>query len=494
MSDGLNKIRVVSLKEASNIDKKKVAYFTLTDGSIAVIKKDDQDLTQNINSTQKEDYLNIKRNSNENNNEFININQEREYNNNYYEPNMQNNDNSNINNYNTTNETNQDFEDVNNNQINYRRQYPNLTEQNLNNYQIQEYLYQNQMYNEPNMSGTNQYYNENIQQNNNMGYNDKYANFNNNDYNNEYINNDYNNEYINNDYNDTMNNKVNSNNYNHMNYADNSYKNNYKNYNNDNNYNNTNPNFLYKVNTNSYNNRNYNNNNPYTLYRFKSNNYNSSNNIQKVRYNNEYPDSRQKQQFRNYNLKYSKSNKQLRVGNNPLLRNYKYQLVELIPVKLCDDYDSKIRNISNPKPQFVQPYINPELIISEIKFNNNKNVKLSNIDFARDNNNPNIFHKQTTDSFNDFDNLEECDEQGNFRNELQNDELYKNVDLKYSDISLEQNKLKSQNKKGQKYIRPFTKVDISNKKELNGVNLKRKQNSELSNHKLTTSYGAKGKK
>ena len=488
MSDRLNKIRVVSLKEASNIDKKKVAYFTLTDGSIAVIKKDDKDLTQNINTTHKEDNLNIKRNSNEDNNEFININKESEYIKNDYELNMQNNDNPNINNYNITNETSQDFQDVNNNQINYRRQYPNLTEENLNNYQLQEYFYPNQMNNEPNMSGTNQYYNENIQQNNNMGYNDKYANFNNNDYNNI--------EYINNDYNDNMNYEVNSNNYNHMNFNANSYKNNYKNYNKDNNYNNTNPNILYKINTNNYNNRNYsnNNNNPYTLYRFKSNNYKSSNNIQKIRYNNEYPDSRQKPQFRNYNLKYSKSNKQLRIGNNPLLNNYKYQVVEVIPVKLCNDYDSKIRNISNPKPQYVQPYINPELIITEIKLNNNKNVKLSNIDFARDNNNPGIFHKQTTDSFNDFDNLEECDEQGNFRNELQNDELYKNVDLKYSDISLEQSKLKSQNKKGQKYIRPFTKVDINNKKELNGINLKRKQNSELSNHKLTTSYCTKGKK
>ena len=40
MSDKTEKIRVISLKEAADINKKNVAYFTLTDGSVAVVKKD----------------------------------------------------------------------------------------------------------------------------------------------------------------------------------------------------------------------------------------------------------------------------------------------------------------------------------------------------------------------------------------------------------------------------------------------------------------------
>ena len=64
-----------------------------------------------------------------------------------------------------------------------------------------------------------------------------------------------------------------------------------------------------------------------------------------------------------------------------------------------------------------------------------------------------------TDSFNDFDNLEEEQE------DYQNDELYKNCDLKYSELSLGQGggKLKSKNMRRQNYMRPFVKPQINKK-------------------------------
>ena len=34
-----NKVRIISLKEAADVNKKNVAYFTLTDGTVAVVKK-----------------------------------------------------------------------------------------------------------------------------------------------------------------------------------------------------------------------------------------------------------------------------------------------------------------------------------------------------------------------------------------------------------------------------------------------------------------------
>ena len=45
-----NKVRIISLKEAADVNKKNVAYFTLTDGTVAVVKKDDKDISQDYNS------------------------------------------------------------------------------------------------------------------------------------------------------------------------------------------------------------------------------------------------------------------------------------------------------------------------------------------------------------------------------------------------------------------------------------------------------------
>ena len=49
------KVRVISAKEVEKINKNNVAYFTLTDGTVAVIKKDDQKKpTQENNNPKKE--------------------------------------------------------------------------------------------------------------------------------------------------------------------------------------------------------------------------------------------------------------------------------------------------------------------------------------------------------------------------------------------------------------------------------------------------------
>ena len=60
MSYSSKKARVVSLKEAADINKKDVAYFTLTDGSVVVIKKDENNESES-NNTQKEGFSRYKR-------------------------------------------------------------------------------------------------------------------------------------------------------------------------------------------------------------------------------------------------------------------------------------------------------------------------------------------------------------------------------------------------------------------------------------------------
>ena len=114
---------------------------------------------------------------------------------------------------------------------------------------------------------------------------------------------------------------------------------------------------------------------------------------------------------------------------------------------------------------------------------NNRRIK--NIDYGRVY--TNVFNSQITNSFNDFDNLEEYDEQGDFRN----DELYKNIDLKYSDISVEQSRELLKNKKPKKYVRPFTNVEIKNNNKNNsGFRLVRNQNSQLKNCNFKESVGS----
>ena len=84
-----------------------------------------------------------------------------------------------------------------------------------------------------------------------------------------------------------------------------------------------------------------------------------------------------------------------------------------------------------------------------------------------------------------FDNLDEYEEQSDFRQ----DPFYKNVELKYSDISgIGGDRLRSKNYQSKKYSRPFTNVEIKNNEYGSGNNLKRKNNNnQINNHKFTVS-------
>ena len=101
----------------------------------------------------------------------------------------------------------------------------------------------------------------------------------------------------------------------------------------------------------------------------------------------------------------------------------------------------------------------------------------------------NIFEiaKQITNSFNSFDNLEEYDEQKDFRN----DDLYKKVDLKYSDLSVEQSGILLKSQERKKYTRPFANVEIKNNNTKNsGFKLVKSQNNQSNNCNFKESIGS----
>jgi hypothetical protein len=154
---------------------------------------------------------------------------------------------------------------------------------------------------------------------------------------------------------------------------------------------------------------------------------------------------------------------------------FKVKVLEVIPVKLCDNSDIN-RHKSYNSSQLVYPFFNSQVMDPDLSprtnqshfqpqqrrlfhysqgstLNNNTNENRIN-SFEQE---LNVLNKQMTDSFNDFDNLEEEQE------DYQNDELYKNCDLKYSELSLGQSggKLKSKNMRRQNYMRPFVKPQIN---------------------------------
>ena len=246
--------------------------------------------------------------------------------------------------------------------------------------------------------------------------------------------------------------------------------------------------------------------NDYNNYTNKSNNLNpikyintnyytinSNNNNDKIgdtqvyKYQNKDSDFERGASYNNYQI--ARSTKNIKSPYN----KYQYNIVEVIPVKLCNNYSSKTRFFSYPKPQYVKPYFKQGVIITDIKCensNNNNNINKSNIDYPRVYSNQNLPNRQTIESFRDFDNLEDYDAQDRYKNDMKNDDTYKNVELKYSDISSEKNRT-------QKYVRPFTNVEKkNNKNEIKGYILRRNQNNHINNHKLIKSYatGANYKK
>ena len=545
MSDRRKNARVVSLKEVDNINKKNVAYFTLTDGSVAVIKKDGKNTSKNTTS-QKEESSRFKRGANSNSNAYNMDNNDINTNKNSirlkYLLNKKDNEsnsprNDNISNNNSNNYTdrgkkeinvNKDSQESDNAKNSYKRKYQRFNQQKTNETQQEGYSYKANVYNKSNISESersqnqdnqsniqqsrfkSKYYKKNLDKETNddntkddykikSKYNNTSSNYkdnednNNDNNNNENIKDNYKRKYKNdkNDNKDIDNTRYKTNYRNDKNNNINSINN----YNNSDGNNNIDDNANNKLNINNYNNnRNIDMN---TNYKSNIGNYNNSNNDIIAKYKKIVEtDYSTKPLYEKHNKQYSDNIPQLKNENNPnMLTNYKIELIEVIPVRICENYnpDSNNRKMnisySYSKPQYVQPYFNPNIIVGEIFYNDNKNIKKSNVDYIRD-----LYNSQVTASFNDFDNLQEYEEQGDFRN----DEIYRNVDLKYSDISAaEQNILRNKNSirqnKGQQqqYIRPFTNVEMKNKSEIKGVSLMRKNNTGINNHKLTTSYGAR---
>ena len=448
-----NKVRVISLKEAANVNKKYVTYFTITDGTVAVVKKDDKGISQDYNS-QSGIRAKYKKNL-KNNKSNINMSQENKFSkNDDYEIYKIKNNNETENNYKRKNDISTNIQESNMSYLNkYKNKYLNTSPEKSYSYHSQIYINQN---NQDSNRGQNNYKSRfQIQQNKNDSP-EKGFSFRRQIYANQNKNNEQNNFSKKNDNQQNINDSQEKENLfkrkryqkTNLNQPDNNK--NQRQFGND---------IQESYNT------NFNNTNSY-----KNRNYGNTNDLSK---------NRAKSQYMMQNLRTQPNNKQniyinTNINDSQNNTNYKYQILEAIPVKLCDNYNSQIRNFSHPKPQYVQPYINSEIIIQEIKFSNNND----NIDFARG------FTSQITNSFNDFDNLEEYDEQGDFRN----DELYKNVDLKYSDISQSGGILKNKIKK--KYVRPFTNVEIKNNNNNSGFRLVRSQNNQTKNCNFKESVGS----
>ena len=72
------KVKVISVEEAGKMDKNNVAYFTLNDGTVAIVKKDDQKIpnTELVNEVSNKNsiYQNYKQIKNNNIQQNNNIN------------------------------------------------------------------------------------------------------------------------------------------------------------------------------------------------------------------------------------------------------------------------------------------------------------------------------------------------------------------------------------------------------------------------------------
>ena len=147
--------------------------------------------------------------------------------------------------------------------------------------------------------------------------------------------------------------------------------------------------------------------------------------------------------------------------NNTIDKNYTYQVFEVIPVKLCSDDNEypRMRIYSPEKTQYVVPYLNPDFIITEIKFEENY-IPQSNIGYSRGFNNNINYYKQ---------------------NLSRNESFYRNQNLYGRQI------VRNQYKNENKYTRPFTNANISGNQV---YKIERKQNSQLNNHELKVSYAS----
>ena len=108
-----------------------------------------------------------------------------------------------------------------------------------------------------------------------------------------------------------------------------------------------------------------------------NNNININNKISMNKKNNVNPNINinippPKQNYENKNIirRFNANNNSnnININNN---ENSKYQIIEAIPVKFCEN--PQIRNYSQPEPLYVQPYFNTEIVFSKIESNNNIN-------------------------------------------------------------------------------------------------------------------------
>ena len=138
-----NKVRVISLKEAADVNKKNVAYFTLTDGTVAVVKKDDKGISQDYNS-QSGIRAKYKKNL-KNNNSNINMSQENKFSkNDDYEIYKIKNNNETANNYKRKNDISTNIQESNMSYLNkYKNQYLNTSPEKSYSYHSQIYINQN---------------------------------------------------------------------------------------------------------------------------------------------------------------------------------------------------------------------------------------------------------------------------------------------------------------------------------------------------------------
>ena len=412
------KVRLISIEEANNLDLDKIAYITLTDGTVAVLKKEGQIIIQDLNQPKENNIeeQNIIKNNKQNFRQHNPINNEIQQNIIY--PN------------------NQINQLPNNQQIIYQQKLH--IRQNQNNINPQEELYyQDNIYENPNNLPMNQNYIRNIPRNNNNQFNQQIPSY--------YENNE-------NQYYDNFNTIQNI-------QSSPVYPNNVQ------------PHKLKHINSMrmispQYINRIQGQNQQFSQYSYQ----NQYQRIPKPQY------FIQKQNNINNRDNYMRFGNSINVNNinSPKLpRTFKYKLIEAIPVKFFENFKLN-RNKPQINCQFVEPYFNQPVFLSapvspksfqyqRQPINSSESSTINNYNNDNKYNSyeqeVKIFNKQIIDPFKDFDRLEK--EPYNY----QNVELYRNCNcaLKYSKLSPEQEgrKLKSSNI-SKKYMQSFGRQGVTN--------------------------------
>ena len=350
------KVRLITIKEANNLDIDKIAYITLTDGTVAVLKKEGQKVIELI----------IPQSENSNNKK--NIKQSTTINNNH--PNQQ-----------------------------------NVYQMKQNNIPQEEIYYQDNIYENQNIPQLKQNYISNITKSNYSLYN----------------------------INDTAN-DINQENIH------------YKNFNNLYNAQNLPKTQIYECSTEPKRLRYFNNNiMPQSRYSYQIQNQ-SQPNPQFQNLQTQYPQSLKFKRIINTPPNYQQYRNSLDIDYSQIPNSspYRYKIIEAVPANLCDNCNSIIHKSMN----YLYPLNNQKILFSNNNsqrintssyqrrpYYNYLNRKLNNYSYNKVNSSiqkNNIYNRLKIDSFNDFDQLEV--EPYNYRN----DELYRNPEQKYNEISIDQ--------------------------------------------------------